>query len=85
MLPGRRATPSLGKEQLEDGSVAVWPKLRERKPAQVLAPSQGHTSWLGKAWMPAATQAGHPVVPQASKQAHQVWLGGAGSQDNSGK
>lgn len=38
-------------------------------------PSQSHTSWFHRAWVPAATQAGHPVVPRASKRANQVCPG----------
>lgn len=47
----------------------------QRVPASAQVPSQSHTSWFHRAWVPAATQAGHPVVPRASKRANQVCLG----------
>lgn len=63
--------------QLEDIHVAVW--LNEAQGAKAKTQTEpagpNHTSWFGKAWVPAATQAGHPVVPQASQQANQVCWG----------
>lgn len=79
--------------------LVAWLKHSEREPKLRLSLVQSPGSSIstqprppppprfGKVWGPAATQAGHPVVPQAGKQARQVWGGGgrAGRQDNSGK